>query len=302
MKKVFFFLALAGTTFVTSCNSDDDNGTTTPVDPGTPVATSIVLTSDVPTVEVGGSFTFTVTDNLNADVTATSTLLVNNVEIVDNVFTPTEAGSYDVKAQNGTLESAVVTVTVTAVPEVPVAVNKVVYGSQSVDVTNSYLVFWGGYNEDETVTDATHGLWSLVVIDSNDPNTASTFVDVEFINPIVDGQLDFLNASNAIFNQIYEATLAGTEITIATQGSGTGTVEDFPEAINAPHAFAVSTTLNSTPFTINFDANWLGFINNSNGKPAAFNKSVNTLNANTKVISKAKLAQAKAKFFASLKK
>lgn len=296
MKKVFFFLAVAGTTFVTSCNSDDDNGTTTPV---APVATSIVLTSDFETVEVGGAFTFTVTDDLAADVTSTSTFLVNNVAIESNVFTSTEAGTFTVKAQNGSLESAPVTVTVTSAP---VTLNKVIYGTQAVDVSNSILVFWGGYNEDENATTATHGLWSLIVMDTDDTETATTFVDVEFINPLTNGGVELLSASNAIFNQIYEATLAGTPITMTTQGSGTATIEDFPEAINVQHAFAVNTTVNSLPFNINFNANWLGVVDTTAGKQGSFMKVVNTSKANTKVITKAKLAQAKAKFFASLKK
>lgn len=298
MKKIFLFLAVASTTFLASCNSDDDNGATIPGE-GIPGATSIVLTSDVATVEVGGEFTFTVTDNLGANVTSTSTVLVNDVAIEGNVFTPTEAGTFAVKAQNGTLESAVVTVTVT---ETPTPLNKVVYGDEQADVANSFLVFWGGYNEDENAEIATHGLWSVVVIDNDDPETAATYVDVEFINPLVNGSVEFLDASNATFNQIYEATLASTDLTITTQGSGTATVEDFPEAINTQHAFTVNTTVNSTPFNINFDANWLGFIDSSTGKPATVSTVINASKVNTKVISKAKLAQAKAKFFASLKK
>ena len=139
MKKVFFFLALAGTTFVTSCNSDDDNGTTTPV---APVATSIVLTSDVETVEVGGAFTFTVTDDLAADVTSTSTFLVNNVAIESNVFTSTEAGTFTVKAQNGTLESAPVTVTVTA-PAIVEADNSIVVDGVNYVTDKSILYYLG---------------------------------------------------------------------------------------------------------------------------------------------------------------
>lgn len=114
MKKIFLFLAVAGT-FFTSCSSDDDSNDGTPVTPG---ATAITLTSNVATVALGGSFTFTVTDNLAANVTTTSQYFVNDVAITSNVYTPSAVGTYSVKAKNGALTSAVVTVTVTAAPVV----------------------------------------------------------------------------------------------------------------------------------------------------------------------------------------
>lgn len=146
MKKVFFFLALAGTTFVTSCNSDDDNGTVTPVYPDTPAATSIVLTSSASTVEVGGSFTFTVTDDLNANVTSTSQFFVDGATtaLASNVFTPTAAGTYSVVAKTGTLTSAAVSVAVTAATVTPnnsVVVNNVSY------VTDEALLYYLGTTE-----------------------------------------------------------------------------------------------------------------------------------------------------------
>jgi hypothetical protein len=106
MKKIFLFLAVAGSAFMTSCSDDDSTST--------PVASSIALTSDVQTLDLGnGSFNMTVTNDLGENVTATSTFYVDDAAIASNVFTPTEAGTYVLHATNGTLVSNDVTVTVT---------------------------------------------------------------------------------------------------------------------------------------------------------------------------------------------
>ncbi|AWG23786.1 hypothetical protein [Flavobacterium kingsejongi] len=125
MKKIFFFLAVAGSTFFTSCSSDDD------------VASSIVLTSNVPTVVFGETFTLTVKTDLAVDVTAGSQFFVNNVAISSNVFTPPTGGTYTIRAVNGTLTSADITVKVTA-PLNSFVVNGTVYNTET-----SILVYLG---------------------------------------------------------------------------------------------------------------------------------------------------------------
>lgn len=114
MKKLFCFLAVAGTALFTSCSSDDDNG-------GSNV-TGITISSNASTVALGETFTFTVMNNLNQDVTSSSTIYVNNVEQDDNTFEATQTGTYTVKAMNGNLTSPEITVVVTENPATSITV------------------------------------------------------------------------------------------------------------------------------------------------------------------------------------
>lgn len=130
MKKLFLFLAVASTSMFVSCSDDDSKGD----GGGSTAATSIVLAANVTAVEVGQPVVFTVTDNNAKVVTSTSTILVNNVEITGSTFTPTEAGSFAIKAthknsKDVVLESNTVTVTVTepAVADDSFVVNGVNY-------------------------------------------------------------------------------------------------------------------------------------------------------------------------------
>ena len=127
------FLALAGTVFLGSC-SDDDNQT---------VAKSIALTSNFETVQLGGSFTFTVKNDLTKDVTSISEIFVNDVKITGTTFTPTAAGTYTVHAVSGGLTSPDITLTVTgAAAATSIAVTSnvstvVLGGSFTFTVTNN---------------------------------------------------------------------------------------------------------------------------------------------------------------------
>ncbi|MEE1899612.1 hypothetical protein V1389_14785 [Flavobacterium rakeshii] len=111
MKKLFCFLAIAATAAFTSCSSDDDSGNND--NGGGDVVTGITLTSSSSTVTLGSPFTFTVKNNLNEDVTAASTIYVDDTALEGNTYTATEAGTYTVHATNGDFTSADVTVTVT---------------------------------------------------------------------------------------------------------------------------------------------------------------------------------------------
>lgn len=128
MKKLFCFLAVAGTALFTSCSSDDDNSTT-PVEE----VTGITLTANSATGLVGDEFTFTVKNNLNADVTSESTIFVDDVEIEGNTFTAAAEGTYTVHAVNGEFTSPDVTITITE-ETVEVTSLKVTYDTQVVTV------------------------------------------------------------------------------------------------------------------------------------------------------------------------
>lgn len=116
MKKLFCFLAVAGSALFTSCSSDDDNGT----GDGGNTVTEITLSSNINTVVLGeGSFTFTVADQDGNDLTSSSEILVNDVAIEGSTWEPTEAGTFTVEATYENLTSDVVTVTVTEATVTP---------------------------------------------------------------------------------------------------------------------------------------------------------------------------------------
>jgi len=128
MKKLFLFLAMASTTMFVSCGSDDSDST--------PAATSITLAASSTTVTLGQTVNLTVTDNLGANVTTTSTFF-NGSTAITAAFTPTAPGTYTLTAKNGTLTSAAITVTVA------VAQNTVVANGASAVADKSILYYLG---------------------------------------------------------------------------------------------------------------------------------------------------------------
>lgn len=153
MKKLFCFLAIAATAAFTSCSSDDDSGNTD--NPGTgDVVTGITLTSSASSVTLGDAFVFTVKNNLNEDVTSSSTIYVNDAAITGSSFTPDAIGSYTVHATNGEFTSADVTVSVTEEVIVVTSLD-VTYDVQIVN-TGETITFTATANETMDVTaDAT---------------------------------------------------------------------------------------------------------------------------------------------------
>lgn len=296
MKKIFLFLAVAGT-FFTSCSSDDDSNDGTPVTPG---ATAITLTSNVATVVLGGSFTFTVTDNLGTNVTTTSQYFVNDVAIASNVYTPTATGTYSVKAVNGTLTSPVVTVTVTAAS----VTNKIVYNGQNYDINNSALVFWGGAAPGGGET-ATHAFWSVLVfvgdnIANADPATSANYLDFEILTPLsAEGTVVLPAGNSAIFNDVYELHLNGAEITLNTVESGSVNFTSTLSNASTSATYALQSVFNTTSgISLGYNGTF-GIYDGTGGRPAA--KPAATFSS-AKLISKKELAAKKASYIANLKK
>lgn len=93
--------------------------------------TAITLSSTPEIIEIGESFTFSVVASNQAQLTTGVTYIVNNTPIDSNIFTPTETGSYEVKATydyNGQLlESNVVVLEVIPVQVVTTIFNEVVF-------------------------------------------------------------------------------------------------------------------------------------------------------------------------------
>lgn len=92
---------------------------------------SITLFSSTSTAQVGATITFTVKSETNLDITSNSTILINDIPIESNIFTPTEAGSYIIKAtyshNNTLLESNTRTIVVNASPTEVTLFNKIVF-------------------------------------------------------------------------------------------------------------------------------------------------------------------------------
>lgn len=159
MKKLFCFVALAATAFLSSCNNDDNsntnNGNTTPPPPAeeNPV-TSIVLSSDITTIEAGdGSVTFNVADQGGNNVTTQCTIIVNNAALQGNIFTPTNGGTYTIKATYQELTSNTITITVTQEPDNAFTINN----NEPVTTNNSNLIYTG--------TEGSINVWALIVRD-----------------------------------------------------------------------------------------------------------------------------------------
>jgi thiol-disulfide isomerase/thioredoxin len=107
MRKLLLLCMVTFTTLFISCSgSDEDNSPAG--------ATSVTVTSDFTSREVDQTVTFTATNNLGENVTASSTFFVNNVQITGNTYTTSTAGVYAVKTTNGSLNSAAINVTFTA--------------------------------------------------------------------------------------------------------------------------------------------------------------------------------------------
>lgn len=259
MKKLFFFLALAGTTFLTSCNNDDDK---------TASATSLVLTSDVATAELGASFTFTVTNNLNANVTATSTLTANEVAVTGNVFTPTAPGTYTVTAVNGALTSAPVTVTVT------LPANTFFVNNQVLTTEASLLVYLG--TDDNNVNSWVAAAYNETTQDEVDVYFTSTQVDEMYIDFPTTGNLTLTtNVPGTTEAAVYYNTTEELDTATLTALSLNITAINVPEADGDPQDWTYNYSLtNAAGITVsgNFSGDW-EFLN-ATGKGTSASKNI----------------------------
>ncbi|WMI67179.1 hypothetical protein [Mangrovimonas sp. YM274] len=139
MKKLLLLCSLfVGTSALVSCSSDDDSSD----GGGDPVATSITLTADVTSIELGSSVTLSVMNDLDEDVTGTSTYFASGATLSSNVFTPTAGGEYTIHATNGELVSNTITVTVD-LPLVEASDSFVIDGTQEYTTNTGAFAFAG---------------------------------------------------------------------------------------------------------------------------------------------------------------
>lgn len=107
MKKLFLVFALVSSIIYTSCSSEEESNEPT----GT-----LTVTPDYYARYVNQNITFIVTDEDGVNVTAETTIYVNNVAITGNVYTNSVVGSYAIKAERNGITSAVVNVLFNTAP------------------------------------------------------------------------------------------------------------------------------------------------------------------------------------------
>ena len=108
VKKILkaFLLSLVTIVFLSCGSSDNDEGVL-----GSEVI-AVTITSNSSAINLGESFTLTVRDNNNVDKTSKSTIRVDGVTLIGNVFTPSSEGVYSVNAKFGGFTSANILLTV----------------------------------------------------------------------------------------------------------------------------------------------------------------------------------------------
>ena len=122
LSKLFYFFII---TVLFSCSSPSSDVIVDPTDPTG--STSISLTSDKSTLEVGETVTFTVIDNEDENVTSQSAILINGSSISGSTFMPLEAGTYEATSTYESLVSYKVYVTATE----PVTLTSVILSTSS---------------------------------------------------------------------------------------------------------------------------------------------------------------------------
>ncbi|MQP51919.1 MULTISPECIES: Omp28-related outer membrane protein [unclassified Flavobacterium] len=118
MKKILLAFALLTTLFNTSCSSDNDSGENN--SSSEPIS-SITVTSNSSSVDVGTSVILSTVGNNNASVSSTSTFYVNGTQISGRSYTTSVIGTLDIYATH--VNSAGVTLTS---PTIQVTVNEVI--------------------------------------------------------------------------------------------------------------------------------------------------------------------------------
>lgn len=106
---LFSYLLLSLAFVVSSCGGSSSDDTPEVK------ATSITITSNKLEMDLGGTLTFTVKNNLDVNLTSTASIYFNNSVITGSTYTPTEDGNFAVRAEYDGLISSSVYVKINAV-------------------------------------------------------------------------------------------------------------------------------------------------------------------------------------------
>lgn len=227
------------------------------------VATSIILSSTVTTVDLGSSVNLMVLNDLSQDVTSASTFTANGTSISGATFTATAAGTYKIVAKNGTLTSNEITVTV---KEVVAVANSIFTGGKNYAVSNSAIEFMAKAAADGSTT-ATHALFRLVAYNSNSDYSTikatlpSNTISLTFLVPLsTSGEVLAPNSSNIILPKIELLITDGNGATITSKEEATLTFNSaLPSTKNAPFSFNATAKFNKgSNVELNFNGNLNG--------------------------------------------
>ncbi|WP_299522540.1 Omp28-related outer membrane protein [uncultured Lutibacter sp.] len=106
--QLFSFLMLSLAFLVSSCSGSSD-------DIPEVNATSILITSNKLEVDLGETLTFSVKDNLDVNLTSTASIYFNNTVITGTSYTPSQDGTFAIRAEYEGLKSSSIYVKVNAV-------------------------------------------------------------------------------------------------------------------------------------------------------------------------------------------
>lgn len=212
---------------------------------------------------MGDSITLTVMNDLDENVTATSTYYVNENGI-SQVFTPNQAGSYTIHATNDGLTSNTVTVEVNAVQED----NAIFFEDVNYRVDNSILLYYGAVDAlNDEIEENTHGLWSLVAANTDFETTDPTNV-IQFIL-LTDLDEEGVPVAPSMADTTYYYALAflglnGEEI-VTDYGHETEAIlslnSDFSETVD----FSYTALIDGVPVALDYNTTFLGAVDQTEG-------------------------------------
>lgn len=217
MKTNNFFKSLIAllVIFTYSCGSDD-GGDGTPTDGNGSGITSITVTASENSIELGGTITFTVTANDGSNVSASSTILVNNSSIQGLDFVPTATGSYVVRATNGSLSSGNINVEVIPPVITALRVESVDTSIKIGDTADFTVIGSDASGNDYTITDS-----ATLTVNGNEI-TGNKFMTITTDDLVVTAALDAVTSD--VFNlPVTDETAPGIFQKTATVMDATGT-------------------------------------------------------------------------------
>lgn len=129
MRKIILPVMLVSLLMVGACKKGSDST----------AITTVTISANPATVELGQTVTFTVTTNSGSDVSAQATILVNNAAITGRTFTASAVGVYSVKATYSGKESNIIQVNVTPVGGYATSIT--LTASQNTVITGSSVSF-----------------------------------------------------------------------------------------------------------------------------------------------------------------
>jgi hypothetical protein len=228
-----------------------------------PVATSIVLSTNETTIDLGKSATLKVLNDLAQNVTTTSTFTANGTAITNETFTPTVAGVYKLVAKNGTFVSNEITITVKEI----LVVNSIFYNGKNYPISNTAIEYMGKATTTGS-TVATVALFRMVGYNSplDYNNSTGTPKPTNVFSVIVRTQLTSAgevvapDPTNTTYVKLEGLKINDTNVTINSNQGGTFVLaSDLPSAKNAPLSFKTSGQFNAgSTFEVDYNGNFNG--------------------------------------------